>query len=177
MYGRTLFLRNLHPTVSQYLGILACPHSMSTQDIEGSPHPRGFPTHHNHFHWELRPFQISRGQHNSDGAHLTHQNKNSERFWKPAGDPEWADPYHQAQKTCHRIPLNITLTSPLTLWENHLSYPSIHPSTRQLQLTNHMLRVWLNTESYAPCDITSQSLWCHSAKGGYASVCPLRTMR
>ncbi|XP_026103085.1 uncharacterized protein LOC113074454 [Carassius auratus] len=35
---RTLFLRNLHPTVSHHLGVLACPRSMSTQQLRDLAH-------------------------------------------------------------------------------------------------------------------------------------------
>ena len=35
---RTLFLRNLHPTVSHHLGVLACPRSMSTQQLRDLTH-------------------------------------------------------------------------------------------------------------------------------------------
>ncbi|XP_028822572.1 uncharacterized protein LOC114776228, partial [Denticeps clupeoides] len=35
---RSLFLRNLHPTVSHYLGVLACPRMMSTQQLRDLAH-------------------------------------------------------------------------------------------------------------------------------------------
>ncbi|XP_028817151.1 uncharacterized protein LOC114768880 [Denticeps clupeoides] len=35
---RSLFLRNLHPTVSHYLGVLACPRTMSTQQLRDLAH-------------------------------------------------------------------------------------------------------------------------------------------
>ncbi|XP_056118301.1 uncharacterized protein LOC130095569 [Rhinichthys klamathensis goyatoka] len=35
---RTLFLRNLHPTVSHHLGVLACPRTMSTQQLRDLAH-------------------------------------------------------------------------------------------------------------------------------------------
>ncbi|KAG1940730.1 hypothetical protein F2P79_016328 [Pimephales promelas] len=75
----------------------------------------GSPQHHKHFYRELRSFQASSGQHKRDGAHLKHQSKRSERFWKPAGNPKRDDPHHQepqAQKTGHGTPLNMPLTSP-----------------------------------------------------------------
>ncbi|XP_051574270.1 uncharacterized protein LOC127452689 [Myxocyprinus asiaticus] len=35
---KTLFLRNLHPTVSHHLGVLACPRTMSTQQLRDLSH-------------------------------------------------------------------------------------------------------------------------------------------
>ncbi|XP_052011045.1 uncharacterized protein LOC127663487, partial [Xyrauchen texanus] len=35
---KTLFLRNLHPTVSHHLGVLACPRSMTTQQLRDLAH-------------------------------------------------------------------------------------------------------------------------------------------
>uniref|UniRef100_A0A8C2PSI4 Retrotransposon gag domain-containing protein n=1 Tax=Cyprinus carpio TaxID=7962 RepID=A0A8C2PSI4_CYPCA len=35
---KTLFLRNLHPTVSHHLGVLACPRTMSTQQLRDLAH-------------------------------------------------------------------------------------------------------------------------------------------
>ncbi|KAG1941082.1 hypothetical protein F2P79_016241 [Pimephales promelas] len=35
---RTLFLRNLHPTVSHHLGVLACPQTMTTQQLRDLAH-------------------------------------------------------------------------------------------------------------------------------------------
>uniref|UniRef100_A0AAY4B215 Retrotransposon gag domain-containing protein n=1 Tax=Denticeps clupeoides TaxID=299321 RepID=A0AAY4B215_9TELE len=113
---RSLFLRNLHPTVSHYLGVLACPRTMSTQQLRDLAHKafakqravsektakthtiypvstqsaeltlEGAEQSHHDNRWS-RTFPANRGQRGHDGARHKHQTGHSGRSWDRSQPP------------------------------------------------------------------------------------------
>ncbi|XP_051512780.1 uncharacterized protein LOC127417109 [Myxocyprinus asiaticus] len=118
---KTLFLRNLHPTVSHHLGVLACPRTMSTQQLRDLSH-KAYAKQRTASEKMGKPPTIYPVTNQSselalEGAEPRHSN------WS-----QWGAKVHEQVHCC-------LLTFMIHLPSNHQDPPAIRPSPPTCHLT------------------------------------------